>query len=183
MVCFIARFLALLSAAVFLTGSFPGHATTIEIPSGSPLSVELLRHSPMRAGEPIEGRLLYPVFIENRIAIPAGSILHGRVIRLDPDRSRRIHSLLRGDFTPFHIPVVQFDQVVVEDGPPQAIVCDSAKDGMVILRLSAPPGQKKGSFIGRQWSEAKRKVVETTALFTAPGRGDRLVQFFYGQLI
>jgi len=182
MVYFIARFLALLSAAVFLAGSFPGHAKTIEIPSGSPLSVELLRHAPMRAGEPIEGRLLYPVFVENRIAIPAGSILHGRVIRLDPDRSRRIHSLLRGDFTPFDIPVVQFDQVVVEDGPPQAIVCDSVKDGMVILRLSAPPVQKKGSFIGRQWSEAKRKVVETTALFTAPGRGDRLVQFVYGQL-
>ena len=66
MVHFIARFLALLSAAVFLAGSFPGHAKTIEIPSGSPLSVELLRHSPMRAGEPIEGRLLYPVFIENQ---------------------------------------------------------------------------------------------------------------------
>lgn len=182
MVYFMARFLALLSAAVFLAGSFPGHAKTIEIPSGSPLSVELLRHSPMRAGEPLEGRLLYPVFIENRVALPAGSILHGSVIRLDPDRSRRIHSLLRGDFTPFHIPVVQFDQVVVEDGHPQAIVCDSAKDGMVILRLSAPPGQKKGSFIGRQWSEAKRKVIVTAALFTAPGRGDRLVQFVYGQL-
>ena len=174
-----ARFLSLLPAAVFLAGSFPGHAKTIEIPSGTPLSVELLRHSPMRAGEPLEGRLLYPVFIENRMAIPAGSILHGRVIRLDPDRSRRIHSLLRGDFTPFHIPVVQFDQVAIEDGTQQAIVCDSAKDGMLILRLSPPPGQKKGSFIGRQLSEAKRKVIET---FTAPGRGDRLVQFVYGQL-
>jgi hypothetical protein len=140
---FTARFLALLPAAIFLAGSFPGHAKTIEIPSGSPLSVEFLRHSPMRPGEPIEGRLLYPVFVENRIAIPAGSTLHGRVIRLDPDRSRRIHSLLRGDFTPFHIPVVQFDQVVVEDGTPQAIVCDSAKDGMLVLRLSPPPGQKK----------------------------------------
>jgi hypothetical protein len=179
---FPARFLALLSAAVFLAGSFPGHAKTIEIPSGSPLSVELLRHSPMRAGEPLEGRLLYPVFIENRIAIPAGSILQGRVIRLDADRSRRIHSLLRGDFTPFHIPVVQFDHVVIEDGTPQAIMCDSAKDGMLILRLSPPPGRKKGSFIGRQLSEAKRKVIETAALFTAPGRGDRLVQFVYDQL-
>ena len=177
-----ARLLALLSAAAFLAGSLPGHAETIEIPSGSPLSVELLRHSPMRAGEALEGRLLYPVFIENRIAIPAGSILYGRVIRLDPDRSRRIHSLLRGDFTPFHIPVVQFDHVVIEDGTSQAIVCDSAKDGMLIVRLSPPPGQKKGSFIGRQLSEAKRKARETAALFTAPGRGDRLVQFVYGQL-
>jgi hypothetical protein len=177
---FPARSLALLSAAIILAGS--GHAKTIEIPSGIPLAVELLRHSPMRAGEPLEGRLLYPVFIENRIAIPAGSILQGRVIRLNPDRSRRIQSLLRGDFTPFYTPVVQFDHVVIEDGIPQAIVCDSAKDGMLILRLSPPPGQKKGSFLGRQWREAKRKAIETTALFTAPGRGDRLVQFVYGQL-
>jgi hypothetical protein len=179
---FTARFLALLPGAFLLAGSLPGHAKTIVIPSGSPLSVELLRHSPMRAGEPLEGRLLYPVFIENRIAIPAGSILRGRVIRLDPDQSRRIHSLLRGDFTPFHIPVVQFDHVVIEDGTPQPIVCDSAKDGMLILRLSPPPGHKKGSFISRQLKEAKRKIIETSALFTAPGRGDRLVQFVYGQL-
>jgi hypothetical protein len=31
-------------------------------------------------------------------------------------------------------------------------------------------------------SEAKRMAVETSALFTAPGRGDRLLQFVYGQL-
>jgi hypothetical protein len=179
---FISRSLALLSAIIFLIGSFPGRAQTIEIPSGSPLAVTLLRHTRMRAGEPLEGRLLYPVYIENRIAMPAGSILQGRVIRLDPDRSRRIHSGLRGDFTPFHIPVTQFDRVVLEDGTSQAIVCNSAKDGMLILQLSAPPGQKKGSFIRRQLSEAKRKVLETTALFTAPGRTDRLVQFIYSQL-
>jgi hypothetical protein len=178
---FTTRFLAPLSAAVFLVGSFPGHAKTIEIPSGSPLSVELLRHSPMKAGEPLAGRLLYPVFIENRIAIPAGSILYGRVIRLDPDRSRRIHSRLRGDFTPFRTPVVQFDHVVIEDGAPQAIVCDSAKDGVLILRLSPAPVQK-GSFVRRQLSEAKQEVIEMAAVFTAPGRGDRLVHFIYGQL-
>src|SRR6202167_6822623 len=108
MVHFVARFLALLSGAVFLASFFPGHATTIEIPSGSPLSVELLRHSPMRAGEPLEGRLLYPVFIENRIAIPAGSILQGRVIRLDPERRRRIQSSRPGDFTLFFIRRVLF---------------------------------------------------------------------------
>ncbi len=179
---FISRLFALMPVIFLLTASVRGRAKTIEIPSGSPLAVELLRHSPMRAGEPLEGRLLYPVFFDNSIAIPAGSLLRGRVVRLDPDRSRRIHAGLRGDLTPFHIPVVQFDHLVIEDGTPQAIVCESAKDGMLILRLSPSPGQKKGSFIGRQWGEAKRKVKETAALLTAPGRGDRLVQFVYGQL-
>ena len=176
------RYLALLSVGAFLACPLPGHAKTIEIPPGSPLSVELLQHSPMKAGEPLEGRLVYPVFIENRIAIPAGSILQGRVIRLDPDRSRRIHSGLHADFTPFRTPVVQFDHVVIERGAPQAIQCDSTKNGMLVLRLSPPPARPKGSFIGRQLREAKRKVKETAALFTAPGRGDRLVQFVYSQL-
>jgi hypothetical protein len=155
---------------------------TVEIVPGTPLSIALPRHSPLRAGEQLEGRLLYPVYVDNRVVLPSNSTLRGRVVRLDSDRSRRIHARLRGDFTPFHIPVVQFDQVLLEDGAIQAISCSNAKDGVVILRLSPPPGQKKGSLISRQWSDLKRQVKETTALFTAPGRGDRFVQFVYTQL-
>jgi hypothetical protein len=136
----------------------------------------------MKTGEPLEGSLLYPVYVENRIAVPAGTVLRGSVIQLDSDRSRRIRSRLRGDFTPFHIPVVRFDQLVLPDGTLQPIVSDSAKDGVPILRLSPPPGKKKGSFIARQIAQEKQRLRDTAALFTKPGRGDRLVQFVYTQL-
>lgn len=174
---FIVAFLAVLFANIARA-----EAKTVEIGPGTPLSVELIKHSPLRAGEALEARLLYPVYVENQIALPAGSVLYGRVIRLDSDHNRRIHARLRGDFTPFRIPVVQFDQVVLPNGFAKSIVCDSAKDGMLILRLSSGPGQNKGSFIRRQLAEAKQRVKETAALFTAPGRGDRLVQFVYTQL-
>jgi hypothetical protein len=162
----------------------PLHAQTqtAEIIPGTPLSIVLPRHSPMRVGERLEGRLLYPVYVGDSVVLPSNTTFRGRVIRLDSDRSHRIHASLHGDFTPFHIPVVQFDQVLLQDGTVQAIGCSSAKDGMVILRLSPPPGQKKGSLISRQWSDLKLRVKETTALFTAPGRGDRFVQFVYTQL-
>jgi hypothetical protein len=176
------RLFILASLVVLFADISRAHAKTVEIGPGTPLSVELLQHSPMRAGEPLEGRLLYPVYVDNQIALPAGSMLRGRVIRLDSDRTRRIHSRLRGDFTPFRVPVVLFDQVGLPDGSLESVSCDSAKDGMLILRLSPPPGQKKGSFIRRQLGDAKQRVKETTALFTAPGRGDRLVQFIYTQL-
>jgi hypothetical protein len=179
---FVARFLALLPAGILCACSFPAYAKTIDIPSGTPLSVELFRHSPMKTGEPLEGRLVYPVFVENRMALPAGSILYGRVVGLERDRNRRIHAGLHGDFTPFRIPIVQFDHVAFENAAPEPITCDNAKDGMLVLRLSTPSGQKKGSFIGRQWGEAKRKVRETVTFFTAPGRGDRFLQFAYAQL-
>jgi len=136
----------------------------------------------MRAGEQIDGRLLYPVYVGNELALPSGSKLHGRVVRLDPDRSRRIHSSLRGDFTPFHVPVVQFDQVSLPDGAVEPVSCTSGKNGVVILRLSPPPGQKQGSLIRRQMSDLKHRAKDAAALFTAPGRGDRLIQFIYTQL-
>jgi hypothetical protein len=173
-------------AFVFFVALFPGllrgQAVSVQIPSTTPLSVELFQHVPMKTGEPLEGRLLYPVYVENRIAVPAGTVLRGSVVQLDSDRSRRIHSRLRGDFTPFHIPVVRFDQLVLPDGALQPIVSDSAKDGVPILRLSPPPGNPKGSFIRREIAEETRRLKDAAALFTKPGRGDRLGQFIYTQL-
>jgi hypothetical protein len=136
----------------------------------------------MKTGETLEGRLLYPVFVDNRIAIPAGATLRGTVIKLDSDRSRRIHARLRGDFTPFHIPVVRFDELVLPDGALEPIVSESAQDGVPILRLSPPPGQKKRSLVARQIEQEKQRLKDAAAQVTAPGRGDRLVQFIYTQL-
>jgi hypothetical protein len=178
----VARFLSSVFLA-FLPAGLPfAQAQTVEIAPTTPLSIELPRHSPMRLGEQIEGRLLYPVYVDDRVALPSGSIFDGRIIRLDPDRSRRIHSRLRGDFTPFHVPVVQFDQVSLPGGLIALISCSNARDGMVILRLSPPPGQKKGSLINQQWVDVKERIKETAALFTAPDRGDRLLQYVYTQL-
>jgi hypothetical protein len=136
----------------------------------------------MKTGESLEGRLLYPIYVENRIVVPAGTLLHGSVIQLDSDRSRRIHARLRGDFTPFHIPVVRFDQLVLPDGTLQPLASDTAKDGVPILRLSPPPGKPQHSFIRRQIAAEKERLKDAATLFTKPGRGDRLVQFIYTQL-
>ncbi len=136
----------------------------------------------MKDGEPLEGRLLYPVYVDNQIAIPAKSVLYGSVVRLNSDRSRRIRSRLRGDFTPFHIPVVRFDRLVLPDGEVKPIVSHRTTDGVPILRLSPPPAKKRGSFIHRQIAQEKQRLKDAAAVFTAPGRGDRLVQFIYTQL-
>jgi hypothetical protein len=165
-----------------LCGSAVGQTTSVRIPARTPLSIQLLQHVPMKAGESLEGRLLYPVYVDNRIAIPADTTLRGTVIQLDSDRTRRIHARLRGDFTPFHIPVVRFDELVLPDGERESMVSDSAKDGAPILRLSPAPGAKKGSIVSRQIAAEKQRIKDAAAQITAPGRGDRLVQFIYTQL-
>jgi hypothetical protein len=154
----------------------------LQIPPSTPLPIQLGKHVPMKKGEPLKGYLLYPVFAENRLVIPAGTTLLGNVVKLNPDRSRRIHSLLRGDFTPFHIPVVQFNQLVLPDGSVQSIVSQNATDGAPALHLSAAPAAPQRSFFTQQLNRAKQQVKDTVAVVTAPGRGDRLVQAIYRQL-
>jgi len=178
----VARTFALVSLLLLVPGLLHSQSTSIRMSAGTPLWIQLLKHTAMKAGEPLEGRLLYTVYVQNQIAIPAGTVLRGRVIRLDSDRSRRIHSRLRGDFTPFHVPVVQFDELVLPDGTLQPVVSHSARDGVPVLHLSPAPSQKKSGFLARQLAQAKQQVKDSAALFTAPGRGDRLVQFIYTQL-
>ncbi len=156
-------------------------AEVAQLPASTPLSIELSKHVSMKVGEPLEGRLLYPIYAQNRLVVPAGSVLQGTVVQLEPDRSHRIHARFRGDFTPFHIPVVRFDRLVLPDGSTQTVESDSSKDGVPILRLSPPPGKQKGGFVAQQFAAQKQRLKELGAQFTAPGRGDRLVQFLYTQ--
>jgi len=136
----------------------------------------------MKVGEPLEGRLLYPVYAANQVAIPAGCLLQGRVVRLNPDKQHRIHSRLWGDFTPFHIPVVHFDNLALPDGTVRPIVSTNATDGAPVLRLSTPPARTPRPIVSQQIDSIKQQVKDEVALVTAPGKTDRLVQFLYKQL-
>lgn len=154
----------------------------VQIPAGTPLPVQLPGHAPMKKGEPLECHLLYPVYADNRLVIPAGSVVRGHVIALKDDRSRRLHARLWGDFTPFHVPVVRFDELVMPGGATEKIVSNDASDGAPVLHLSPPARETPHSLIAQQIAQAKRSAKNTIALVTAPGRKDRLVQFVYKQL-
>lgn len=170
--------LPLAMAASVLLAQVP----SAKIPAPTPLPVQLGKHVPMRIGESLQGSLLYPVYADNRLVIPAGSILRGNVVALNPDRSRRIHARLWGDFTPYHIPVVHFDELVLPDGATRQIVSNDTTDGAPVLHLSTPASRTSHSFISQQIAQLKARAKDTIALVTAPGRKDRLVQFLYSQL-
>ena len=136
----------------------------------------------MKKGEPLQGRLFYPVYADNQLALPEGSVLRGSVIALRPDRAVASMRGSWGDFTPFHIPVVHFDQLVLPDGTMEQIISSNAMDGAPVLHLSTPASKDSHSFISQQIAQVKERAKDTVALVTAPGRKDRLVQLFYRQL-
>src|SRR5271156_4594354 len=110
---------ATLVLSLLLPFSAPqGHAQSptpqsFTLPPGTPLPVHITTALPMKAGEPIRAELLYPVYDHDQLIFPASPIVPGTFLSLAPDRSRRLHARLRGDFPPFHIPVVRFTNILL----------------------------------------------------------------------
>jgi hypothetical protein len=160
------------------SGEAPG---SLVIPPGTPLPVKIAEHLPMKAGEAVRAQLLYPVYADDKMVLPAGTVVTGTVVALRADHTRRVHARLRGDFTPFHIPVVQFTSATLADGKSMALSTGTATDGAPVYRLVAPP-QRKGGFMRQQFGMLKQAAKDRIAVVTGPNKGDRLLQLLYSQL-
>ncbi len=135
----------------------------------------------MRVGQPIRADLLYPVYADNKLVLPAKTIVTGTVTALRSDHSRRVSARLRADFTPFYTPVVSFHQIQLPSGKTVSITTSTATDGAPIYRLVAPP-PRKGGFIRRQFDTGLQILRDQISFFTADGKKDRLVKLLYSQL-
>lgn len=151
------------------------------LPIGTPISACVDDHVPMRRGAQIHARLLYPVFIDNKLALPPATILNGTVIDLVADHLHRLNSRLRGDFTPFSVPTVRFESIALPDGRSFPVSTELATTGAPIFSL-VPPPPRKGGFLHQQLDIAKQMAKDRLAMITGPNKRDRLVQFAYTQL-
>jgi hypothetical protein len=153
----------------------------VTLPSGTPLPVQIEDHLPMRVGQPIRAQLIYPVYGDNSLVLPAKTIVNGSVVALRSDHPHRVTARLRADFTPFRIPIVRFTGITLADGSILPIATSTATDGAPIYRLVAPP-PRKGGFIRQQWDNGLQIFRDRLAIITGPDKRDRLVQFLYTQL-
>ena len=149
--------------------------------SGTSLQVEITHPYPMKAGEAIEGRLVYALYVNGKLAVPENTPVRGTVTALEPDSKVRWHARLLGDFTPFHDAKVQFNELVLPEGA-RPISTSGATTGAMVLRLAAAGARPKRSLVAREWTMAKDRLHRQIALFTDPGKGDRARQLLYHQL-
>jgi hypothetical protein len=135
----------------------------------------------MKAGEAIEGRLVYPLYVDGKLVVPKDTPVHGTVTRLVPDSKERWNGRLEGDFTPFHDAQVKFDELTLASGPLE-ITTNGATTGATVLHLASSGARPKQSFVARRWAEAKTRMHDQIAFFTDPGLGDRAKLMLYHQL-
>ncbi len=152
------------------------------LPAGTSLQVQLPRSLAMKKGEPVEATLLYPLFLDGMMAVPKGTRVEGEVTALTPDRQMRTRGRLHGDFTPFHIPQVRFDRLVLADGTKLPLDAPVVSNGAPVIELSSPGVQPHRSLVARGWIDVKTQARDQIDFFTDPGLGGRALQLLYHQL-
>lgn len=154
---------------------------SLAIPAGTPISVYLDRHLPMKVGQPIRAGLVYPVFEGETLVLPARSVLQGSIVSLKPDKLARLHARLRGDLTPYRVPVVQFSAIELVDGTSLPVSVGEVSIGAPIVRI-VPPPPRNGGFLRRAADTAMQAIRDQIHVFTGPDKADRLLQTLYSNL-
>ncbi len=150
---------------------------------GTLLRVQLNRTAKLRIGAAVSGHLLDAVYLADREALPAGAIVSGHVVGTSSVPVKdRVWQLLNGDITPTKTPQIVFESVELPGG--------------TIIRMRAAANERAGSLVHMEGlrkrgklaviSTAKAQVRERLQrahdTYIAPGKRDRLEQFFFSQL-
>ena len=120
-------------------------AAVVNVPlivsAGVPLRTYVTKRLRMRLDEPVQAKLIDPIYAFDRIVVPAGAELQGHVTKLDPvSKMKRAQAILNGDFTPLHFARVEFTTVTLADGHSMPI---HTADSQGLLTIYAPPQPNK----------------------------------------
>ncbi len=133
----------------------------MNVPSGTPIKVALDSEVRIRAeGQPIHGKTTEPVYAFDKLLIPVGTPVNGKVSAIDavPKKTRTLEAM-DGNFSPIRRVHVQFDELVMPDGRrlPIHTVASPAPDG--VLRFV--PANEKAAKTNRVKDAASKKVSAT----------------------
>jgi hypothetical protein len=152
----------------------------LTVKAGVPIRVELIK--PVRikeAGAPISGRVLEPVYVFDRMVIPMGSRVEGRVTAIAPlSRSQRVRAAANGNFSPFRKASLEFDTLELPDGSRLRIETTVSPGVANVVHLVAGGEKKKKGSLHEKAAEVRRQIEHreqgTIAQIKAPGKLKRL---------
>ncbi|MBZ5591538.1 MAG: hypothetical protein LAP39_04840 [Acidobacteriia bacterium] len=147
------------------------------VPSGVPLRVALEhRVAIKRVGEPVRGRLVEPVYVFDRMVLPAGSVVEGHIAEIGGVRAtRRFTALLSGNLTPPRDVRAQFDTLLLSDGSRLALRTSPSRGTAHTARI-ATRGRK------REEHQSVLKNRAASLAFKEPGKMSRLKSYLFGML-
>src|SRR5579864_7630761 len=90
----------------------------MSVPAGTPIKVALDSEVRIRkVGQPIHGKTMEPVYAFDKLLIPVGTTVTGKIAGIDAvEKKRRTLEAMDGNFSPVRAVHVQFDGLVMADG-------------------------------------------------------------------
>ena len=172
--------------------SSPERTIALTVPKDTPLEIALDKDVRVKeVGQEIHGRLVQPIYAFDRLVVPVGTDVKGRIAKIDPISSkRRVFGILNGDFTPPHNVQVEFTELQLQDGtriPFQAVI--TPWSGQSIQLVSSKDDAKKNTVkdaaakkLDEAKQEARQKWNEAMKQVKEPGKLHRLEQYGVAQL-
>lgn len=131
----------------------------LTVPVGTPVEVVLDKEVHLKkAGQPLRGRVVEPVYAFDKLVIPVGSEVLGKVTRIEPVRAlARTTSALNADFTPDRKIDVEFTELALPDGKHLPIATTvTPGSGQVIQFVSAEEANKNKGVKGKAEEKANQ---------------------------
>jgi hypothetical protein len=143
--------------------SAPPQSVALSVPQGTPLQVALDQEIRVKkVGQPIHGRIVEPVYAFDRIVVPIGSEVTGRVTKIGAiSGAKRTMAALDADFTPERKVEVNFDDLVLADGRRFQLQSSvTPGSGQVIQFVAATEGKEKKKSVKEAASEKTKQAKE-----------------------
>jgi hypothetical protein len=170
----------------------PPQIVPLAVPKQTSLQVALDKELRVRkVGQSISARLVDPVYVFDRLVVPAGSEIRGQVTKIESiSGTKRTLAGLDGDFTPTRNIEVTFNEIVLPDGKHLAVHTNvTAGSGQVMQFVTAPDKDSKKTVKDAatqktqdakqqardQWNNAMKELK-------TPGRIHRLERYAEAQL-
>jgi hypothetical protein len=165
------------------------------VPTGTPLKVALDREVRVqKVGQPVHGKVVEPVYSFDKIVVPAGSEVTGKVASIGGvSKMQRTVAAINANFSPYRQVQIEFDELVLADGRhlPLHTVVSPASQG-VLQFVPANARQNTGAAaeathaasrkISEVRQEAKREWDAAMQQLHEPGKMHRLERLGLSEL-
>ena len=134
----------------------------LTVPAGTPLKVALDQEVRIReVGQPVHGKVVEPVYSFDKIVVPAGSEVTGKIASIDGvSKMKRTEAAMNANFSPYRQVHVAFNELVLADGRhlPLHTIVSPASQG--VLQFVPANAKENTGAAAEAKHAASRKISE-----------------------
>ena len=167
----------------------------LAVPAGTPVKVVLNQEVRLsKAGQPIRARTAEPLYAFDKLVVPAGAQVLGKISAIDPvGKKRRILAAMNANFTPPHKIHVAFDELVLSDGRHIPINTQVSPASRGVLQFvpanqknATPAGSRPRNYVSQKIHQAKDQIRQELKsakdLLHHPGKTHQLKRYAIARL-